>query len=364
MKKSRLIVTRRPKDFSRARREYLGGTDAAPLLGVSERKTRFQVFAEKMGALADFEMGEEAEAGVFMEPLVLRRFAARFGVTIDTRPRTYRLRDMPFVGVNPDALLLGADGKPVAVVEAKTRSPFQRGLWGEPGSSDVPPDELCQGQLYLEVLDLPTAYYPVFFDRAMTLFVVQRDRELGALILREAVAFWRDFIVPKKEPPFEGPAAAPYLLRKFPRVTEPMRDAEPEDDILVARRDLIKRHLTVLADRLVTVESALKARIGASPGLAGSCYVARWGEVKAKTTVGYKAALTELRSFPLFADEALSRTVRDAIDAAVARHTDVGEPTRALQVHFSKGPRALPPVDLEPVPANALPPAAPTAEGE
>ena len=356
------VTEPRAGDLTTGRRGYLGGTDLAAILGVSERKTRFRVWAEKRDALGpETDFGEEAEAGIFLEPLILKRFARQFQLMLDATPHTYRLRDADFIGANPDALVLdAADLSAVAIVEAKTRGPFQRGLWGAPGSSDVPADELCQVQLYMHVLDLPVAYLPVLFDRRMEVFVVWRDRELGALMVEEATAFWNDYVVTGVAPPFEGPAAADYLRRKFPRVTDPMKDAEPEDDILVARRLLIRQHMAVLKTRLDAVEGALKARIGGAPAIVGTGYEARWGEVKARTTVDWHSVVTELRSFPLLADEEAARTVRAAIDASIDRHRRVGEPTRALKVYF-KGPRTLPSVTLEPI--NALP-AAPTEEGE
>jgi putative phage-type endonuclease len=362
MKEKRLVAKPRPgpANFTAARRSYLGGTDMAPILGVSERRTRFSVWAEKLGRVADEEMGEEAEAGVYMEPLVLRRFATRFRLALDTEPRTYTLTDAPFIAANPDGLVLDKGGHPTAVVDAKTRSPFQRGAWGEAGTSDVPADEMCQVQLYLHVLDLPVAYLAVFFDRALTVFVVPRDRALGTLMVEEAAAFWNDYILTKREPPFEGAAAADYLRWKYPRVKKDLRPAEAPDDLLVARRDLIKRHLVSLKSNLDAVEGSLKARIGVAAGIAGDGYTARWYETGARNGVEWKAVVAELRSFPVVADEETATAIRQQIDTAIARHTTKGEPSRTLKVTF-KGPRSLPAVELEPTTPAALPAA---TEGE
>ena len=349
----------RSADLAASRQSYIGGTDLAPILGISDRRTRFAVWASKVRAdvhePSDTE--EEAAAGTFYEPFILRRFGERFRVRVQPTPFTYLRRGSPFLGANPDGLVLSKKGpyaKLIGGVDAKTRSPFMRGLWGDAGTADVPTDELCQAQWYMEILDLPVWYLAVFFDRVLVVFVIPRDRELGALMVEEATAFWTDFVVPRKEPPFEGAAAADYLRRKFPHVTEPMKDATPDDDVLVARRILLKQHIAVLESRLDVVEGALKSRIAASSGLAGHGYIARWGERKAKTTVDWHAVVTELRSFPATADEETAAAVRAAIDAAIARYTKIGESSRALRVHF-KGPRRLPEIELEPVTRAALP---------
>lgn len=358
-----LITKDRSLDLTTARQAMIGGTDIAPILGISERKTRFAVWASKVHANVkeDTANEEEAGAGTYYEPFILQRFAQRFGVHVEPTPYTYCRKGAPFLGANPDGLVCPrSDMAPIGGVDAKTRSPFQRGAWGDTGTSDVPADELCQAQWYMEILDLPIWYLAVFFDRVLSVFVIPRDRELGALAVQEATAFWNEYVLPRKEPPFEGPLAADYLRRKFPHATDPIKDAEPEDDILVARRDLIRRHITVLKARLDIVEGALKSRIAAAPGIQGTGYLARWSESKAKRTVSWKSVVTQLRSFPVVADEEAARQVRAAIDEAIARFTTESEGSRSLRVYF-RGPNNLPPVELEPI--HALPPA-PTEEGE
>ena len=110
---------------------------------------------------------------------------------------------------------------------------------------------MCQVQWYLELLDLPVGYLAVFFDRQLSAFVVSRDRELGAMMVEEATAFWNDYVLPRREPPFEGAAAADYIHRKFPRVRRSLQQADVPDDILVARRDLIQRHRYLVPNSIV-----------------------------------------------------------------------------------------------------------------
>lgn len=360
-----LIVTPRPKHFGAERGGYIGGTDIAPILGVSERTTRFAVWAKKVHAdlPEDNTNAEERDAGQFYEPFILQRFAARFGVTVIPTADTYRLKDTPFLGANPDGLVYRGRpdgliapselGTPLGGIDAKTRSPFLRGAWGEAGTADVPTDEMCQAQWYAHLLDLPVWYLAVFFDRQLSVFVLPRDRELGALMVEEATAFWNDFILPKKEPPFDGPAAADYLRRRYPRVTEGLRDATMEDDILVARRDLMMRHMKALKSHLEAVNNSLMKRIAEAEGIQGDGYAARWFETKAKSATGWKAVVDELRSFPVVADEKTAEAIRKQIDEAIVRHTTQGEGSRTFNVFFEKGPRRLPTVKLPELPESS-----------
>jgi predicted phage-related endonuclease len=362
-----LVMQERPKHFGAERGTYLGGTDIAPILGVSERTTRFAVWAKKIHAdlPEDDTNAEERDAGTFYEPYILRRFAQRFDVTVMPSTTTYLRAGALFLGANPDGLVYrGGGAKEFTVlggVDAKTRSPFLRGAWGEAGTADVPPDEMCQAQWYMEILDLPVWYLAVFFDRQLTVFVVPRDRTLGALMVEEATAFWNDYILPKREPPFEGAAAADYLRQKYPRVTKPLRPAEPEDDILVARKELLERHIAALEARLQTVDGSLKNRIAEAEGVRGNGYTALWNERVGRTTVEWKAVVGELRSFPIVADEENAAAIRKQIDASIDRFRHVGEPSRALKVTF-KGPRLLPAVELDSV--ATIPALPPSIEGE
>lgn len=358
VRQARLIVEPRPTDFTEHRRSMIGGTDIAPILGISEKKTRFTVWAEKMGQ-SDFNPEDElAEAGLYLEPYVLGQFAKRLGVVVKPCTVTYRLRERPFLAVNPDGFVFRAGDALLGVVDAKTRSPYVRGLWGAPGSADVPPDELCQIQYYQEILDINLGYFAVLFDRFLVPFVVPRDREFGALMLEEATAFWNDHVLTKEPPAFQGLSADRFLARKYAAITEPTREASPTDDILVAQRELIRRHQAVLQERLDAVEGALKERIGAAPAIAGEGYMARWYGKKGATRTDWRAVITDLRSFPVTADEETAAAIQRAIDGAIARYTTTSEPTRVLKVSF-KGPRRLPPVELEPINPElaALPPA-------
>lgn len=364
-----IVVARRPKDLTVSHGTYIGGTDIAAILGVSENTTRFAVWAHKVHAkLTDDNRNiEERDAGTFYEPYILRRFGQRFDVNVVPTQLTFRRTRALYLGANPDGIVFrkevpapshrraprGILTDALGIVDAKTRSPFQRGAWGDDGTADVPADEFCQCQWYMELLDLTIAYLAVFFDRQLSVFVLPRDRELGALMVEEATAFWNEFVVPKKEPPFEGPAAADYLVRKFPRVKIALQPAEPPDDILVARRELILRHMEALQSHLDAVEGALKKRIGDAAGLSGNGYTARWFETQGRNAVQWKAVVAELRSFPVVADETVAWAIRKQIDEAIARFTTKSEGSRTFKVYFAKGPRRLPTVELPELPAAA-----------
>lgn len=334
----------------------IGGTDLAAILGVGERRTRFEVWLAKTGTVvSDNQMfAEEAEAGLFLEPLILRRFARRFSLRVDPSPATYRLRDRPFLGVNPDGFVYRTESiEPFGLIDAKTRSPYRRSAWGEAGSADAPPDEMCQMQWSMEILDLTIAYLAVFFDRRMEVFVLPRDRELGALMIEEATAFWKDYVLTRREPPFEGAAAAAYLRKKYPSALLPLRPATDNEWLLAEKREALKHYIEQRQLQLSAIEGEIKDRIGDAAGFVGDGFKATWGERIGRTTVDWKAVVAELRSFPVVADEAIATAIREQIDTAINRNSTVGEPTRALKISFDKGLRLLPTVELPALPEGS-----------
>ena len=356
IKRVRLIVE--PRDETRlaeVRRSMIGGTDIAPILGVSTKKTRFAVWLQKTGQAAHEESGEEALAGQYLEPFVLEQFGKRLGVHVSPSPFTYRLADAPFLGANPDGLVHDpATAKIMGGVDAKTRSPYVRHSWGDSGSSDVPADEFLQAIWYCEVMDLDVWWDAVLFDRALSIYVIPRDRELGALAVQEATAFWNDYVATGREPAFEGAAAADYLSRRFPRAGTDILEAGPEDEKFVAMHAALRAQRDAVEEKLSAVDNALKARIGAAAGLRGERFNVSWSNRSGTEKTDWRAVVNELRSFPMDPDEAVARRVREAIDTAISSHTASAVPARVFRVTV-KGPLALPAPGALALPGEATP---------
>lgn len=140
-------------DFATLRRKGIGGSDVAAIAGLNPWKTPLAVWKEKV-------LGERVEEnaamrwGTKLEPLVLASYAEQENAQL-TQPGPV-FRD-EWRMANVDALAQVGDNR--RVVEAKTAR-SDRG-WGAPGSDDVPDHYACQGQWYLDVMDLDRVDFAV-----------------------------------------------------------------------------------------------------------------------------------------------------------------------------------------------------------
>lgn len=58
------------------RRNGIGGSDLAAICGISKWRTPMHVYLEKLGETPEEQMGEAAEWGTRLEPLVADKFAS------------------------------------------------------------------------------------------------------------------------------------------------------------------------------------------------------------------------------------------------------------------------------------------------
>ena len=316
-------IPRDEVNLDRTRAVGLGGTDIAAILGVSRFKTPFEVWAKKTGQAVSTTMSEEAEAGIYMEPFLLGRYQRVTGTRVVAPQVMFRDRREPWVIANPDGLFMTADER-LAGVDAKTRSPFKRGEWGEAGSGNVPPDEWCQAQWYIEVFGSPWWHLWVSFDRRSELFLVPRDAAWGREARAFAAKWWQRHIIEGEMPtPITGGAAADVLRARFPDARNPLRGATEEEEALARNYAAARDRYNAASAALEAAENALKFAIGDSEGLRGAGWSVSWRSAAGRTTTDREAVLRILLStHPELSDE---------IERLIAEQTSQAPSTRRFK---------------------------------
>lgn len=271
------------------RRNGVGGTDAAALLGVhvslsmptAKDVTPAHVFADKTASGEPVEDDKPIYAfGHALEPVLLARAEEQFGITT-RRGGLYRNKSEPWRYANPDAL--ASDG---GIVECKTAS--RRAEAAEKWlAGDVSPHAYIQTQHYLAVTGRSHSYYsvairddysnwetvprhlwgePWFADMAVKEFVqvgpVERDEAVIAHILDTEREFW-GYVQAGVLP--DNYAADLTPVERFPvgRKDIDVEAVIPEmtaDDL--ARLAAIKEQQTALGDERAAIEARIKAEIG------------------------------------------------------------------------------------------------------
>jgi putative phage-type endonuclease len=186
-----------PKGDVVLRHTGLGASDAAAACGVSEWKTRLQLWEEKLGAVRS-EPTIPMRFGNAIESFVLELAEERIGAPVIARQLVVTTAD----DVLPRwATLDGVtefEGQ-LAVVQAKTARSDAK--WGEDGSADIPTDYLVQVHHEMLCAGVRLALVPVLFAGVeFRVYRIPADDNLLTAVTEGELEFWQ-YVVDNTPPP-------------------------------------------------------------------------------------------------------------------------------------------------------------------
>jgi len=173
-----------------ARRAGIGSSDIPAIVGSSAYATKLHVWLEKRGELPVEEVGEAADWGRFLEPVIAEEFARREGLAV-AEVGTIAHAEHRWRRANLDRLVTGcsaaANGRPVCGVEVKARNAYVAGSW----RSDVPDDVLAQTLWQLHVTGLDHMHVACLIGgQRLVHHVVRPDAEVIDYLVAEAAELW------------------------------------------------------------------------------------------------------------------------------------------------------------------------------
>ena len=107
------------------RRKCIGGSDAAAVLGMSNWKTPYEVWHDKVYG-PTFKGNDGTRRGQLREPQIVTEYATKTG-RIVYQPGHMTMPERPYVGCNLDGLCKDR------IIEAKTANARAESRWSEPG---------------------------------------------------------------------------------------------------------------------------------------------------------------------------------------------------------------------------------------
>lgn len=135
------------KEWLRYRKQGIGGSDVAAILGISKWNSAISLWLNKTNQTDDDTQENEAmEWGTIMEPVIRNHFAKVTGKTVVEVHAMLQHPEYPFMLADIDGLTEDEDGNP-AILEIKTASEYKRSEWEE----GVPTYYQTQVQHYLTV---------------------------------------------------------------------------------------------------------------------------------------------------------------------------------------------------------------------
>lgn len=162
------------------RHKYIGGSDAAAVVGMNSYVSPYSLWAEKTGRLPGFEGNLATEVGTYLEEFVAQKFAAETGKKVRKSNQSWFNDQYPWAIANIDREIVGED----AGLEIKTTSELNTKKFK---GGEYPANYYCQCMHYLAVTGKQRWYLAVLIgNREFKWFTIERDEdEINALMEAE-----------------------------------------------------------------------------------------------------------------------------------------------------------------------------------
>jgi putative phage-type endonuclease len=245
-----------------ARRDGIGGSEVAALVGISEYDTSWSIFNKKTKTEPDVELtGAPIEWGHRLEDVVAQKIAEEIGMVSRFGGGLWANPEKPFLRVTPDRFATKARSwKAEALIECKTagdETEWESGTIrpGGHGTGAAPLHYQAQCQWQMGIIGLKTAYLGcLVMGREREFYVVEIafDPDWFAELAAEAERFWFENVL-TGEPPMHDlrhPKTEEMLKLISPVVVKPSVDL-PEE-----ARDWLKDYQAA-KDRLKKAEADL-----------------------------------------------------------------------------------------------------------
>lgn len=242
------------EEWLKDRRNGLGGSDIATVLGLNKWKSPFQLWLEKTGQTElDNTESEPAYWGNVLEEVVAKEFQERTGKKVRRRNQVFSHEKYPFLRANIDRDVIGEN----AILECKTANAYLAKEWE---GDDIPLAYICQVQHYMNVLERDYAYIAVLIGGQKFVWKkIERDQELIDLMTQRLVEFWTVNVEQLVEPEIDGSQATTNFIKDYTLDLEDNETVLSEEyDDLIESKESIDSTIKDLQKESKKIENQLK----------------------------------------------------------------------------------------------------------
>ena len=255
--------TNNREEWKALRKKYIGGSDAAAIVGMNSFSSPFSVWAEKTGQVPEFEGNLRTEVGTYLEEFVAQKFEDETGKQVRRCNLSLVNDDYPFAIANVDRMLVGED----AGLEIKTTSALNLKAFK---GGEYPDNYYVQCVHYMAVTGKNKWYLAVLIGNSdFKIFEINRDEaEIKALMDAEK-EFWYSYVCTRKAPPVDGNIATTDTIKQlFGDPNEVRVDLNGLEDVFVQRKAL-NAQIKTLKEQLDSLDNQIKVIMGNATN--GSC---------------------------------------------------------------------------------------------
>lgn len=178
------VKTASHEEWKELRSHYIGGSDAAAVVGLNPFSSPYSLWAEKTGRIPGFEGNLATEVGTYLEEFVAQKFAAETGKKVRRANQSFLNSDYPWAIANIDRDIVGED----AGLEIKTTSELNLKKFA---CGEYPANYYAQMVHYLAITGKQRWYLAVLIgNREFKWFVLERDEDEIAALMEAEKDFW------------------------------------------------------------------------------------------------------------------------------------------------------------------------------
>lgn len=188
------------EEWLRLRREHIGGSDAAAIIGMNDYSSPYSVWADKLGLLPPKEDNEAMRTGRDLEQYVADRFTEATGKKVRRKNAILINEEIPFAHANVDRLIVGED----AGLECKTTSVMNLKKFK---NGEYPATYYVQCVHYMMVTGAKRWYLAVLIlGKEFKWFCIERDEAEIEALRKAEEEFW-ELVKKKIQPATDGKKA-------------------------------------------------------------------------------------------------------------------------------------------------------------
>lgn len=192
------------EDWLGYRRQGIGGSDVAAIMGVSPFATLRDLYNDKCGSPDVIQTEDNwvaKEVGHRLEDLVAKIFSYKTGYKVFAVRKLFRHPFHSFMQANVDFFVELPDGS-IAILECKTTNYNSKEKWND---GAVPVNYEWQCRHYMAVMNLSCAYIACLYGNNENEFVyrrIDRDEVIEADMIEMEAHFWNEYVLGRIEPPY------------------------------------------------------------------------------------------------------------------------------------------------------------------
>ena len=199
------IKTANHEEWLALRSQYIGGSDAAAVVGLNSFSSPYSLWAEKTGKIPGFAGNLATEVGTFLEEFVAQKFAQETGKKVRKCNMSFLNSQYPWAIANIDREIVGEDaGLEIKTTDSMNLKRFKDG--------EYPENYYAQMVHYLAVTGKKRWYLAVLIgNKEFKWFTLERDEDEIAALMAAEESFW-DHVKSDTPPAVDGVQATSEAL--------------------------------------------------------------------------------------------------------------------------------------------------------